>query len=296
MPSFAIVVDGEDADLEGEDTPEHAARAPPPNTASEITARTVRWCALIIVGSSVGGTVDRGFACSDASRRLGVPGNPGGLGSAIGLDERTDDTALLASARAGDSEALGQLLTSQYDRCYGVCRRILNSQEDARDATQEAMIAIARGLAGFDGRSSFSTWCYRVTTNAALDELRRRRRRPEPASDRLEESDEGSHQFSGTGRDRLAGAVTDRLTVERALAQLPEDQRVAVVLRDLADLDYEEIGEVLGIPIGTVRSRIFRGRAALADLLVERGRSTAVTTPQRDETGPASVESGETPP
>jgi RNA polymerase sigma-70 factor (ECF subfamily) len=237
----------------------------------------------------VGGTFDRGFVCSDARKRLRVPRNQDGLRFAIGLDGRTDDSALLASAAAGDREALGRLLTAEYDRCYTVCRRILNSEEDARDATQEAMIAIARGLAGFDGRSSFSTWCYRVTTNAALDELRRRRRRPEPASDRLEEGDEGSHELAGTGRDRVAGAVTDRLTVERALAQLPEDQRVAVVLRDIADLDYGEIVEVLGVPIGTVRSRIFRGRAALAELLRERGRSAVVTTPQRDETGPASV-------
>lgn len=215
---------------------------------------------------------------------------------AIGLDGTTDDPALLASAATGDREALGRLLTAQYDRCYTVCRRILTSEEDARDAAQEAMIAIARGLAGFDGRSSFSTWCYRVATNAALDELRRRRRRPVPASDRFEESEEGAPQPPAAGRDPVAGAVTDRLTVERALGKLPEDQRVAVVLRDIADLDYAEIGEVLGLPIGTVRSRIFRGRAALAEELRERGRPAVVTTPQRDETGPASVGSDEPPP
>jgi RNA polymerase sigma-70 factor (ECF subfamily) len=295
-PSFARVVDGDDADIVGADTPEQAARAAPPNTASEITARTVRWCALIVIGSSVGGTFDRGFVCSDARKRLRVPRNPGGLRLAIGLDGTTDDPALLASAATGDREALGRLLTAQYDRCYTVCRRILTSEEDARDAAQEAMIAIARGLAGFDGRSSFSTWCYRVATNAALDELRRRRRRPVPASDRFEESEEGAPQPPAAGRDPVAGAVTDRLTVERALGKLPEDQRVAVVLRDIADLDYAEIGEVLGLPIGTVRSRIFRGRAALAEELRERGRPAVVTTPQRDETGPASVGSDEPPP
>lgn len=189
----------------------------------------------------------------------------------------------MASAAAGDTEALSALLDAQYDRCYHVCRRILANEEDARDATQEAMIAIARGLAGFDGRSAFSTWCYRVATNAALDEMRKARRRPVPQSDRFDEdfdsgSSTGGPSILPPGEDRVAGPVSDRMAVERALGQLPEDQRVAVVLRDIADLDYSEIVEVLGIPIGTVRSRIFRGRTALADLLRERRERTGVVT------------------
>jgi len=196
----------------------------------------------------------------------------------------------LAEASAGDREALGRLLTAHYDLCYAVCRRILASDEDALDATQEAMIAIARGVARFDGRSSFSTRCFRVATNAALDELRRRKRRPMIAADRAWDEDGNLLADLNRASDRVAGSVTDRLVIATALEQLPEDQRVAVVLRDIADLEYAEIVEVLGVPIGTVRSRIFRGRAALAEILGERRRrSQPATRPQRDETGPAPV-------
>ena len=144
-----------------------------------------------------------------------------------------------------------------------MCRRIVGSDADADDATQEGLIAIARGLAAgrFDGRASFGTWAYRVTTNACLDELRRRGRRAEAVPDeRLERALTATVE----GPD---GAMADRLDVEAALARLPLEFRTAVVLRDLCALDYAEIAEVLGIPPGTVRSRIARGRAALVPLL-----------------------------
>ncbi len=137
------------------------------------------------------------------------------------------------------------------------------------------MIAIARGLAAnrFDGRARFSTWAYRVATNACLDELRRRSRRPMAVDHaRLD------RQAGGGGPASTAG---DRVDVDRALAQLPPDFRAAVVLRDLCQLDYAEIAEVLGVPPGTVRSRIARGRAALVPLLGNPGTpgSRPTTTP-----------------
>ena len=132
---------------------------------------------------------------------------------------------------------------------------------DALDATQEAMIAVVRGLDRFDGRSAFSTWCYRVAVNACLDELRRRRRRPDPGLPEVEE------EPAAGGPPAFDAGIADRLAIDAALAHLSPDFRAAVVLRDVLDLDYAEIGEVLGIPPGTVRSRIARGRAALADRL-----------------------------
>jgi RNA polymerase sigma-70 factor, ECF subfamily len=126
---------------------------------------------------------------------------------------------------------------------------------DASDATQEALLALVRGLPRFDGRSSFVTWSYRVATNACLDELRRRKRRPLPVDELI---------APAVGTHDIAGSVTDRLTVDAALATLPPEFRAAVVLRDVCALDYAEIGEVLGVPAGTVRSRIARGRAAVA--------------------------------
>jgi RNA polymerase sigma-70 factor (ECF subfamily) len=170
-----------------------------------------------------------------------------------------DDDALVARARAGDRRALELLLDRHADRIHAVCRRIVADPHDALDATQEALIAVARGIARFDGTARFTTWCYRIATNAALDEVRRARRRPvaveptEPVADR---------------RD-VTAAVDARLDVDAALGTLAPEFRAAVVLRDLCDLDYAEIATVLGVPPGTVRSRIARGRAALAEALGE---------------------------
>jgi RNA polymerase sigma-70 factor (ECF subfamily) len=170
-----------------------------------------------------------------------------------------DDGVLVARAVDGDRRALELLLDRHADRVHAVCRRIVAHPEDALDATQEAMIAIARGITRFDGRAAFSTWCYRIATNAALDELRRTRRRPVPSRPDAPEPVE-----TASGPDDV---VVARLDVDAALRDVPEEFRVAVVLRDLCDLDYAEIAEVLGIPPGTVRSRISRGRAILVERL-----------------------------
>jgi len=130
---------------------------------------------------------------------------------------------------------------------------------DAADACQEALMAIVRGLPRFDGRSAFGTWAYRVTTNACLDELRRRRRRPEPGLP------EGAAEVASALDHEEASAT--RVDLDRALQSLPADYRAAVVLRDVCGLSYDEIAQTLGIPAGTVRSRIARGRSALVPLL-----------------------------
>ena len=119
---------------------------------------------------------------------------------------------------------------------------------------------MVRGLPRFDGRAAFSTWCYRVATNACLDELRRRARRPRAGPPRRRRR--RSHAVVDDGRPRLDETVADRIDIDAALAELSEEFRAPVVLRDLCQLDYAEIAEVLGIPAGTVRSRIARGRAA----------------------------------
>lgn len=161
----------------------------------------------------------------------------------------------MAAAQAGDRDALEALLRRHHDRLAALCRRLCANDADAADATQEALIALVRSLHRFDGRSSFATWAHRVATNACLDELRRRSRRPRP----VPELPEGS-----PGRRDPGDAVAARVDVDRALATVPLDFRAAVVLRDLCALDYAEIAEVLGVPVGTVRSRIARGRAAVA--------------------------------
>lgn len=168
----------------------------------------------------------------------------------------------MAAAQAGDRDALDRLLRRHHDRVHALCRRICGNDADALDATQEALIAIVRGLPRFDGRAAFGTWAYRIATNACLDELRRRRRRPEPGLP------DGDRAAAGDA-PALDTSVADHLVIDAAMATLPLDFRAAVVLRDLCRLDYAEIAEVLGIPAGTVRSRIARGRTALARSLGE---------------------------
>ena len=170
----------------------------------------------------------------------------------------SDDELLVARARRGDRAAVEALVRGHYDTVRAVCHRIVANSQDAEDATQNALIAIVRALPNFDGRAKFSTWAYRIATNAALDEVRRMRRRPVPAD----------HQTLTPPpvADR-ADAVGTQIDVRGALEQLPEEFRVAMVLRHVADLDYAEIAVILEVPIGTVRSRLSRGREQLASLL-----------------------------
>jgi RNA polymerase sigma-70 factor (ECF subfamily) len=168
------------------------------------------------------------------------------------------DDSLVRLAAGGDRDALDSLLRRHHDTVYAVCRRMTGNDADAADASQDALIAIVRGMPRFDGRSRFTTWAYRIAVNASLDELRRRKRRPEPADDAAL----AARPSAGRAVD---SAVADRLDIDAAMRRLAPDFRAAVVLRDLCALDYAEIAEVLDIPPGTVRSRIARGRAALAD-------------------------------
>jgi RNA polymerase sigma-70 factor, ECF subfamily len=182
----------------------------------------------------------------------------------VGAGE-VDVGALVAAAQRGDRAALDRLLHHQHDRLWAVCRRIVGNDADAADATQEALIAVVRGLPRFDGRAAFGTWCYRIAVNAALDELRRRKRRPLLGGpDATAAIGDGGEPDPGPAFDTR---VVDRDRLDAALARLPEEFRVPVVLRDVCDLDYAEIAETLQIPPGTVRSRIARGRAALATWL-----------------------------
>ena len=166
------------------------------------------------------------------------------------------DVVLVAGAQRGERGALDELLRRHYDRIYSVCRRITTHDADAADATQHALIAIAKGIARFDGTSAFSTWTYRIATNAALDELRRRKRRPQPLGEPDNDRPGSFSRPAETSGDATGEATAVRLDIEVALRSLPHDFRAAVVLRDLCGLDYAEIAEILDIPPGTVRSRI----------------------------------------
>ena len=188
-----------------------------------------------------------------------------------------DDARLTKAAQAGDRRALEELLRRHQDQIHAICRRLAGNDADGQDATQEALIAIVRGLPRFGGKAKFSTWAYRVATNAALDELRRRSRRPVPSA---VDSDDRPATAS-TADDPASVAV--RLDLDAALAQLPEEFRAPVVLRDMAGCDYAEIGKILQIPPGTVRSRIARGRSRLAGSMSANGGNHDDTLQRRND-------------
>ena len=203
-----------------------------------------------------------------------------------------DDHQLVRAAQAGDRAALEQLVRRHHERVVAVCRRITGNESDALDAAQEAMIAMVRGLARFDGRSSVSTWVYRIATNASLDELRRRRRRPLTV---VRDADHPHHEVADPAAGRPIDLVADRAEVEAALLTLPEEFRIPVVLRDVADMEYSDIALTLGVPVGTVKSRIARGRGMLARTFVADGGNRhdppQRPTPEPDRPGPAPHES-----
>ncbi len=203
---------------------------------------------------------------------------------AVGLDagpggrERAPDpdADLVAAARQGDRRALDDLLRRHQPRLWAVCRRLTGADADADDALQEAMVAMVRALPSFDARARFGTWAYRIAVNASLDELRRRRRRPDPGLPG-DPDVPGAEPVAGTVAPEAAALAAD---VDAALRRLPPEFRGPVVLRDLCGLDYAEIAEVLDLPAGTVRSRISRGRAALAPLLAAGNRVDPADRPR----------------
>jgi RNA polymerase sigma-70 factor (ECF subfamily) len=181
------------------------------------------------------------------------------------------DEVLLAAHLRGDPAAFGQLVARHERRIYGLCLRILANREDAEDATQEAFVAALRKASSFRRAAAFSTWLYRIAVNAATDQARRRGRARLAA---LDPEDAGLAVDPG---GELGEVVAAAVTVQTALAQVPEEFRVAVVLCDLYRLPYADAAQILEVPVGTVKSRVFRGRAALAERLA----SNPETTPDR---------------
>lgn len=209
---------------------------------------------------------------------------PPDTGHADPIDD--PDASLVRAAQSGDRRAMEDLLRRHYDRMFAICRRITGDDADAADAAQHAAISVVRALPGFDGRAKVSTWIHRIATNAALDELRRRRRRPTPfdaapAEDHTYDDGRDSRLVDIDASARL-DAIADRAELDTALATVPEVFRVPMIMRDLADLDYSEIAAALGVPIGTVKSRISRGRAAVVVALRDGNRPTDERRPSGD--------------
>ena len=180
--------------------------------------------------------------------------------------------ALLDRARRGDARAFEQLALEVERPLYRHAARMLGP-DDAEDCVQDALLSAWKSLGSFEG-TSFRAWVFRIVTNRALDRLRSRRRHPELPLDPPEDDDAVGWAEPAAPGPELADLAADRealRVVEEALATLPAEQRAVLLLRDVEGFAYEEIATITSAEIGTVKSRIHRGRLAVRNILVSRG-------------------------
>jgi RNA polymerase sigma-70 factor (ECF subfamily) len=173
------------------------------------------------------------------------------------------DEDLVRLAVEGDRSAYGILIERHETRVYRLCLRIMGNPEDARDAAQDTFLTAMRKLDQFRGEAAFTTWLHRVGVNACYDALRRKKRQPLLHT----VGPEDDAPPAGPAEDDRADEIVGTMSVAQALAAIAEDYRIALVLADVQDLAYEDIAKVLDVPVGTVKSRVHRGRIALAKAL-----------------------------
>ena len=179
------------------------------------------------------------------------------------MTEAERDEELVRRFKAGEPEAFTDLVRRHQHRVYSVCLRMLGDADAAAAVAQDTFIAVLRKLDGFRGDAAFTTWLHRVVVNACYDELRRTRRRP-----MLHVlADDGPEHEAGPPAPDHADEVAGTHDAAAAIASIPEEFRMAVVLADVHDMAYEQISKVLDVPVGTVKSRVHRGRLALAATL-----------------------------
>jgi len=193
------------------------------------------------------------------------------------LRSHEEDKELVNRCLGGDDEAFRAIVERYQERVYNVAFRMTGNHEDSLDLAQESFIRVFRALRGFNADSSLGTWIHRIAHNVVIDELRKRRRRPIVAmsTDTVVSTDDGEHTLEwsasvdDTPEEQLLRAERKR-EIARALHSVSSEHRVVLVMRDIEGLSYEEIAAVLGLQIGTVKSRLNRARLALREKLVIR--------------------------
>ncbi|MGN8968109.1 RNA polymerase sigma factor [Intestinimonas sp. HCP28S3_D6] len=182
---------------------------------------------------------------------------------------------LVERAKKGDESAFEVLVTDNEKRIYNLCRRLTGNPEDAAELTQEAFLNAWRGLGRFQGESSFSTWLYRLASNACIDFLRKEKRRQNLSMTVSLDDEEEARQVELPDERYTPERELERTEVRQAVAagleRLTPEHRQVLVMREINGLSYAEIGGVLGLEEGTVKSRIARARNALRKVLTERG-------------------------
>jgi RNA polymerase sigma-70 factor (ECF subfamily) len=186
------------------------------------------------------------------------------------MTTQPDEATLIERSRQGDLAAFNQLVVAYQDHVYNLCLRMLGSRQPAEDVAQETFISAYKNVRTMRG-PSVKSWLLRIASNACIDELRRRQRHPQVSIDYRRNSDEPEQAFDlpddVPGPEQLAMRQEVRSALQAELQALPDDQRLAVILCDIEGLAYEEIAAVMRTSVGTVKSRISRGRTRLRDAL-----------------------------
>lgn len=182
-----------------------------------------------------------------------------------------DEATLIAKSQQGDVEAFGELVSIYEKQVYTIAYRFMGNPEDASDLTQEAFVRAFRAISRFRGEASFKTWIYHIVANVCRDELRKRKKQAVVSLDAPIVTDDGyiarEQEDWSLAPERVYESIELQETIQELLNQLIPEYRQVLVLRELQGFTYEEIANILGCSLGTVKSRINRARKALRDLI-----------------------------
>jgi len=181
-----------------------------------------------------------------------------------------NEDSLLTKAKQGDIESFEKLTCSYYTKVFNICYRMLNNTEDANEQAQETFIKAFRYIKDFKGNCSFYTWLYRIATNVCLDYLRKNKSKKDISLEQntFEDISLKDRLVSDIcGPEKVAEMNAQKEAIRQALSKMNEKNRIVIILRDFKGLSYEEVSEIINVPVGTVKSRISRARSELRNLL-----------------------------
>lgn len=185
------------------------------------------------------------------------------------------DEDLVARSRGGDVDSFNQLILRWERPIYALAYRVIGREEDARDVCQETFLRAFRALPGFKGQAKFSSWLYRIALNLCRDWVRRRRRSPVVEApdgvDPLDLADLAAERASAASVEELVSRRELSAAVEEAMALLPEEQRTAIILKEYHGMTFQEIAELQGCPLSTVKTRLYQGLTVLRRHLERQG-------------------------
>lgn len=185
-----------------------------------------------------------------------------------------DERLLIKQSKCGSVDSFEKLIEDNRKKVYNIALRMLGNPEDANDVTQEVFLRVYKSMRGFKEQSSFSTWIYRITKNVCLDEIRKKKKNNLVYIDKEIEYGDGQVKMQLEDERETPEEAAERselsVRVREAIAMLPEQHRILIILRDIQNFSYDEIAGILKCPDGTVKSRINRARSALREILHSR--------------------------